>query len=77
VLEQSARWVEYLAWFLAEGYALIGRRDDALRWLRRAVYRGFINCPVLATHDPFLASLRGDAEFEELMQQVQRRWRAF
>ena len=77
LLEQSAHWVEYLAWFLADGYALIGRRDDALRWLREAVERGFINYPFLSKHDPFLESLRGDAEYEALMQQVKRRWQAF
>jgi hypothetical protein len=27
--------------------------------------------------DPFLESLRGDAEFQALMQQVERRWEAF
>ncbi len=77
LLEQSARWVEYLAWILAEGYALIGQRDNALRWLRQAVDCGFINYPFLATRDPFLAPLRGDAGFEALMQQVHRRWQAF
>ena len=77
LLAQAAHWVEYLAWFLADGYALIGRRDDALRWLRRAVDQGFINYLVLAKHDPFLESIRGDAEYEALMQQVQRRWQAF
>jgi TolB-like protein len=77
LLEQSARWVEYLAWILADGYALIGRRDEALRWLRQAIECGFINHPFLAIRDPFLAPLRGDAEFEALMQQVHRRWQAF
>jgi hypothetical protein len=68
--------VEYLALFLAGGYALIGRRDDALRWLKEAVRLGFINYPFF-TRAPFLESLRGDAEFQALMQQVERRWRAF
>lgn len=77
LLDQSARWVEYLAWYLADGYALIGRRDDALRWLRQAIELGFINYPLLATRDPFLESLHDDAEFKELMQQVHRRWQAF
>jgi len=76
-LEQAAHWVEYLGWFLADGYALIGRRDDALRWLREAVERGFINYPYLSKHDPFLESLHDDADFEELMRQVRRRWQAF
>jgi tetratricopeptide (TPR) repeat protein len=75
-LEQSARWVEYMALFLAEAYALIGQRDDALRWLRGAAQQGFINYPFLA-RDPFLESLRGDAEYQELMRQVERRWKAF
>jgi hypothetical protein len=77
LLEKSAHWVEYLAWLLADGYALIGRRDDAMRWLREAVDRGFINYPLLAKLDPHLESLRGDADYEALMQQVQRRWQAF
>ena len=77
LLEQSAHWVEYLGWILADGYALIGQRENALRWLRRAVECGFINYPFLATRDPFLASLRDDAEFKELMEQVRRRWQAF
>jgi non-specific serine/threonine protein kinase len=77
LLEQSARWVEYLAWLLADGYALIGHRDEALRWLRRSVEQGFINYPVLSKLDPLLESIRGDAEYEALMQQVKKRWQAF
>jgi TolB-like protein/Flp pilus assembly protein TadD len=77
LLEQSAHWVEYLAWMLADGYALIGRRDEAIRWLKEAVDRGFINYPFLATRDPFLESLRGDAEYQALLQQVHQRWQAF
>jgi hypothetical protein len=62
---------------LAAGYALLGRRDDSLRWLRRAVNQGFINYPMLSTLDPLLESMRGDAEYQALMQHVQRRWQAF
>jgi hypothetical protein len=76
LLEQSARWVEYLALFLAGGYALISRRDDALGWLKEAVRLGFINYPFF-TRVSFLEPLRGDADYEALMQQVERRWRAF
>ena len=77
LLEQSARWVEYLAWMLAGGYAMIGRRDEALRWLRQSVELGFINYPVLSKLDPALEPLRGDAEYQALMQQVHQRWQAF
>jgi len=77
LLEQSARWVEYLAWMLADGYALIGHRDDAVRWLTRAMGQGFINDPIRSTLDPLLESIRGDADYQALMQQLHRRWQAF
>ena len=66
-LEQAASWTEYLALFLADGYALIGQLDAAMRWLRTAVDEGFINYPYLASRDPFLANLRSDPRFAELM----------
>jgi non-specific serine/threonine protein kinase len=75
-LEQAASWTEYLALFLADGYALIGDRDAALRWLRTAVAQGFINYPYLVTRDPFLASLRSDPRLAELMRGVKARWEA-
>jgi hypothetical protein len=75
-LEQAAHWMEYLAWYPADGYTLIGRRDDALRWLREAMDRGFTNYPMLSTHDAFLEPLHGDDGFEALMEQVRRRWEA-
>ena len=77
LLEQAARWVEYLGWMLAGGYALIGDRNNALRWLRQAVECGVINYPLLAIRDPHLESLRGDAEYQALMQEVHKRWQAF
>jgi hypothetical protein len=45
--------------------------------VREAVRQGFINYPFLSKHDPFLESLRGDAEYKALMEHVQRRWQAF
>ena len=75
-LEQAASWTEYLALFLADGYSLIGRNDDAIRWLRTAIALGFINYPILSTRDPFLANLRSDPRFEELMRMVKARWQA-
>jgi TolB-like protein/predicted ATPase/Tfp pilus assembly protein PilF len=75
-LEQAASWTEYLALFLADGYALIGDHDAALRWLRTAVAQGFINYPYLATRDPFLANVRSDPRFAELMRGVKARWEA-
>ena len=48
--------MEFLGWFLSEGYALIGRRTEAVRWLREAVGQGLINYPLISS-DPFLESL--------------------
>jgi tetratricopeptide (TPR) repeat protein len=73
-LEQAASWTEYLALFLADGYALIGHRDAAVQWLRAAVARGFINYPYLATRDPFLVNARSDSRFAELIGDVRARW---
>ena len=73
-LEQAASWTEYLALFLADGYALIGQHDSSLRWLRTAVAQGFINYRYLATHDPFLANVRSDLRFTELLREVRARW---
>jgi TolB-like protein/cytochrome c-type biogenesis protein CcmH/NrfG len=75
-LEQAASWTEYLALFLADGYALIGQHDSSLRWLRSAIARGFINWHYLATHDPFLANVRADRRFTELTREVRARWEA-
>jgi len=61
---------------IADGYALIGRRADAVRWIRIAIDCGFINYPCLAQHDPFLSSVRTDPGFQELMDGLKVRWEA-
>ena len=61
---------------MAEGYALLGRKTDALRWLRTAVERGFIHYPNLSEGAAFLASLRSEPEFKALMVEVKPRWEA-
>jgi len=60
-------------WFLAHCHALVGDIDSGLRWLEAAIARGFINHDLLARLDPFLATLRGDARFAALMEQVRQR----
>jgi serine/threonine-protein kinase len=84
--DAALRWVtpaledrvhnEFAAMFLAEGYLLIGMKRDALRWVRRAIERGFINHPFLSEYDPLLADLRGDEQFVGMMAQVKPRWEA-
>jgi hypothetical protein len=62
---------------MAQAQAILGRRDQALRWLRRATERGLIHYPFLAERDPLLANLRGDHRFAELLESVRARWERF
>jgi tetratricopeptide (TPR) repeat protein len=76
LLAQGAGLVDHVARTIADGYSLIGRNDDALRWIRIGMNRGFINYPFLARYDPLLANLRTDPRFQELMREVKARWEA-
>jgi TolB-like protein len=57
---------------MAQAQALLGRADEAFRWLRRSVERGFLHHRFLA-RDPLLANLRDEAEFGPLIEHVRRR----
>ena len=67
---------EFAAVFTADAYALIGRRADAIHWVRAAIEHGFINYPFLAEHDPFLAEVRDEPAFRQLLAEVRPRWEA-
>jgi non-specific serine/threonine protein kinase len=51
----------------AGGYSLLGEKEKALYWLENAIKRGFNNYVHMSEHDPFLATLRGEERFKELM----------
>jgi tetratricopeptide (TPR) repeat protein len=53
-------------------HALFGRRDEAIRELRRAVEVGF-NQYFAISRDPDMDSLRGDPEFEAILAEIKRR----
>jgi tetratricopeptide (TPR) repeat protein len=53
-------------------HALFGRRDEAIRELRRAVDLGF-NRYVGISRDPDMDSLRGDPEFETILAEIKQR----
>jgi hypothetical protein len=73
-LEEAASRVEFFALIVGEANALIGRTDEAIRWTRTAVGRGFINYPFLAQHSEFLKPVRGDPRFQQLLGEVRPRW---
>jgi tetratricopeptide (TPR) repeat protein len=60
---------------LARVYAARGERDEALRWLRQAVRVGFPEV-YLAKVDPMMAALRGDSEYELVLEELEERVRA-
>jgi hypothetical protein len=65
---------EFAARMVADAFGLLGRRDEALDWLRTAIRLGFVNHPSLTEHAPFLEPLREEREFRELMEPVRQRW---
>jgi non-specific serine/threonine protein kinase len=67
----------HYSWAMAEACSLLGRQQDALVWMRRAVDHGFLNYPMIARWDPMLAGLRGYAGFAELLQRTRQLWEDF
>jgi TolB-like protein/thioredoxin-like negative regulator of GroEL len=76
-IEKQAAAPDLFPRMLAQGYALAGKSDPALRWLAMAIDRGFINYPFLMEHDPFFTRFRSLERFQQLMIIVRDRWEAF
>jgi len=76
-IESVAKATDMFPRFLAQGFAWAGMRASALKWLQRAIDRGFINYPFLARHDPSFEALRSDPKFKELLAVVRDRWKRF
>ena len=68
---------EYYCLKLAEGYALINEKEEALDWLEKSANRGLINYPFLHEYDPFLENIRSEERFKRLMERVKREWENF
>jgi hypothetical protein len=66
----------YPIW-VAESYSLLGEKEEAIGWLEEGVRWGFINYPFLATHDAYLANIRGEKRFEKLLERVKEEWEGF
>ncbi len=62
---------------VAQSYAILKEPEESLRWLNRAVSRGFINYPFLDKQDPLPANIRSNPEFQELMMDVRQQWESF
>jgi len=60
---------------IACAYARMGRKADAVEWLRRTAENGLPNYP-LFRNDPNLRGLQGDAGYERLMAALERQFAA-
>ena len=67
----------HITFHLAESNAVAGDSQTALRLLDQAVERGFYPHGYIAVHCPFLASLRGTAEFDRIAARAARRGAEF
>ena len=76
-LAEAIRMDETLSFYMAEAYALIGEKHEAVNWLEHAVWRGVLNYPYLSQHDPFLANICGELRFQNLMERVKYEWEHF
>jgi len=65
-----------LAEWIGSAYALLGDKQPALAWLRRAVQRGDHNFPWFQ-RDRDWDKLRGDAEFQRIMLEVEGYWKHY
>jgi DNA-binding winged helix-turn-helix (wHTH) protein/TolB-like protein/Flp pilus assembly protein TadD len=61
---------------IAQAYAVLGDKPSALRLFKHSIDNGFFPYPYFST-DPLLGSLRGDPEFESLIQKARQRHESF
>jgi hypothetical protein len=69
----EASFDAHITFHLGETFAVAGDGQTALRLLDQAVERGFYPHGYITVHGPFLASLRGTAEFDRIAARAARR----
>ncbi|MHB0971278.1 MAG: protein kinase domain-containing protein [Thermoanaerobaculia bacterium] len=65
-MRREAETSHWAALRVAQTYAKLGRRDDAIEWLRTAAARGNHSWYFMVRH-PWLQPLQGDPEFQEII----------
>jgi tetratricopeptide (TPR) repeat protein len=75
---RNVAWKDFhMPLLIAECFALIDEKAEALRWLENAVDKGWCNYPLFSELDPFLANIRGEPRFKNLMDRVKKEWEEF
>jgi serine/threonine protein kinase len=65
------------SWFMAQFHALLGLKEEAIKWLENTINRGRIDYPFLAERDPLLENIRDEPQFKKLMERVKHEWENF
>ncbi|MBR9998479.1 MAG: hypothetical protein KFF73_05875 [Cyclobacteriaceae bacterium] len=60
------------SWLVADCYALVDNKNEALNWLEQSVDRGFLNYQFFYNFDPFMENLKKEKRFEEIMDKAKR-----
>lgn len=62
---------------MSQAQALLGRKEQGLRWLEQSAEGCFINYPFLKDRAPLLDNLRAEPEFARVMDGVRKKWEGF
>ena len=73
---QRNRGYHHLTYNLARIYALGGKGEESVKWLRETVKEGFSSYPLFA-RDPFLDRIRKDAVFLQFLAEMKTRWEGY
>ena len=65
-LKTLAKQDLHYSYMMAECFAMINEKKEALDWLENAINHGFINYPFLAEHAPFIDNVRNEKRFKQL-----------
>jgi hypothetical protein len=75
--KSSVKEDELIPIWMAETYALIYEKSEAIDWIDCGIKSGFINYAFLMEYDPFLANIRNEPRFKKLMERVKYEWEHF
>ena len=73
---QNNRAYHHVTYNIASVYALAGKAEEAVRWMRTTAETGFPNHPSFA-RDPHFDRIRADPAFVRFMAELQSRWEGY
>ncbi len=74
--ERRYRGYHHDTYNIARIYALGGKSQEALKWLRTTAAEGFPHYPLLS-RDTFLDPIRDDPSFKQFLEQMKERWEGY